>query len=122
MLARWARARLRALYLRQQRLFSSKQRLDASGVPGALGVILGEGVSFPLVPVHLVLEVVDLAAGAGLASIEAAGVEKEGTAYLLALPLPLVGGHGGGGDQGMHAPVDPEDPRDGAPGGQGLSG
>src|SRR5262245_40540330 len=55
-----------------------QKRLDAARRPAALGVILREGVAFLLEPAHLFLEVVDLAAGAGLAPIEATRVEEEG--------------------------------------------
>ncbi len=99
-----------------------EQRLDAARRPGALGVFLREGVRFLLAPAHFVLELIDLAAGTRLAAIEATGVEEEGPAHLLALPLHLVGGHRRGGNQGVHAPINPQDPRDVPPGRQGLSG
>jgi hypothetical protein len=100
-----------------------RKRLDAFGVPGTLGVNLGEGVALSFVSLDFLVELVDLAAGAGLAAIEATRVQKERPAHLLALPLHLIGRHGRygrGGDQGVHTPIDPRDTRDGAPGGTGC--
>jgi hypothetical protein len=98
-----------------------EQRLDTARIPGALGVFLRESVAILLEPAHFVPEVVDLAAGTGLAAIEAAGVEEEGTAHLLAMPLQFVGGHCRGGDQGVHPPVDSHHPLDVPQAGSGRS-
>src|SRR5262249_22990263 len=73
-----------------------QERLDAAGVPSVLGMFLREGVALSLEVPDLLVELVDLAAGARLTAIDATGVEEEGTAHLLALPLHLGGGHGGG--------------------------
>src|SRR5262249_27502950 len=92
-----------------------EQPLDAARIPGAFGVILGEGVALSLALLDLLLEVVDLAAGACLATIEATGVQEEGTAHLLAVPSNIADGHCRGGDQGMHAPIHAEHPLDVSP-------
>jgi hypothetical protein len=102
--------------------FLVEQCLDASGVPGALGVIFEEGVSFLLVPAHFVLQLVDLAAGARLASIEAADVQEEEPACLLTLLIPIGGCHCRGSDHGMHAPIHAEHPLDLPQAGTGCIG
>src|SRR5262249_31101092 len=96
-------------------------RLDAARIPVSLGMFLRERVPCLLAPAHFRVALVALAAGARLASIEAAGVEEEGTAHLAVRALSFADRHRGGGDQGVHPPVDSQHPRDGAPGGQGLS-
>jgi len=79
-----------------------EQRLEAAGIPGALGMFLREGAPFLFAAAHVLVEVVELAAGARLAAIAATGVKKDGTAHLLALPSHFLGGHGRSSDQGMH--------------------
>jgi len=79
-----------------------EQRLEAAGIPGALGMFLREGAPFLFAAAHVLVEVVELATGVRLAAIAATGVKKDGPAHLLALPSHFLGGHGRSSDQGMH--------------------
>ena len=54
-------------------------------IPGAFGMVNGQRVSFLLISGNLLLQLVNLSAGAGLLTIEAAGVQEKWSTHLVSV-------------------------------------
>ncbi len=79
------------------------QDSDPLGVPGTFGMINGQRFSLFFIAGHLLFQLVDLTARAGLFAIKTTGVQEKRAAHLLVMLIK-----GDGSEEGMDAPVGPQ--------------